>query len=117
MTKTIKAKDDLPLRRFTYSDSDHCAHWKRYDKGHAELEIHTHANNPYLAFYASEYTQSGSGKRTMITMSAEQGREFFNWLKTVYEPNACPKCRDTDNQFDYGTHRECNACGYDSRED
>jgi hypothetical protein len=41
--------------------------------------------NKYLSFDAAEYGDRSS-RRTMITLSAEDGRRFYEWLKSVYEP-------------------------------
>lgn len=80
--------EQLPRRTWTWYDGNHCPHWERpYQSrsAHAGITISTHVENPYLSITASEYGDR-SGKQTMISLNAEEGRALFAWLKSVYEP-------------------------------
>jgi hypothetical protein len=76
------------MRRFTFVDTEHQAHWKRVDKGTAQMEVTTHTGRPYLSFDAVEKAGNGVTKRTMLTLDPKLAREFYEWLKTIYEPQA-----------------------------
>ena len=88
MTTEIKLDEyHRPLRYFNWVDRDVTPHWMRPgNKGHASLRVRTHIGNKYLDLHTTEFGNK-SAKTTMITLSAEDGRKFYDWLKTVYEPD------------------------------
>lgn len=85
MAKSTKTKNDGPLMRFDFFDSDHTPHWQNYGSGHASLTVQSHTENPYLSFIADEYSdKKGSSKKTMVTLDAEQARALYEWMKKLY---------------------------------
>lgn len=84
------------LRKFRFIDHNHTPHWKRLNNGRANLEVWTHAENPYLSFTCEETADTGRdrgtfSKKTMITMDAAEARQFYLWLKSHFEPNTEPR--------------------------
>lgn len=87
MTTTSVKVDEShnPLRYFEWNDRDHCPHWKRPpSEGFATLRVRTHKENSYLDIHTAEFGEKFS-KETMVCLSKEDGRKFYEWLKTIYE--------------------------------
>lgn len=85
----IRTEDThVPLREFHFYDGNNTPSWERPGQsrsGRASLDVRTHMENPYLSFVASE-SGDRSNRQVMISLNADEGRQFFNWLKSIYEP-------------------------------
>lgn len=78
-----------PIRELTWWESHtHVPHWERPGRSKssfAQMQVQTHTGNKYLSVTTQEHGDKSS-RKTMITLSAEDGRRFYEWLKSVYEP-------------------------------
>lgn len=65
--------------------SKHCAHWKVLDRGHASLEFAGHKTAGHLSIDANEWTEIGTGKRTMLTLGREEVVMLHKFLGDILE--------------------------------
>ena len=93
MPITIDDKNDAAqnLRRLTWFENHtHVPHWKRpgqCDDTRAIMTVMSNVLGPWLSFDTQEFADKSS-KRTMVSLTEEDARRLYAWMKSIYEPKA-----------------------------
>jgi len=95
MPTTIKNAGEVPgipnhTRLTWFENHNHTPHWKRpgqCEDARAVMEVTSNVERPWLSFDTQEFADRSS-KRTMATLSVEDARHLYDWMKSIYEPEA-----------------------------